>query len=85
MIREEIMAVLSEVTPAALAVPEPAVRAYTGPRSLTPADVAEKTGFAVQTLANWRSLGEGPAFFKVGGLVRYDEATIQQWLESRRT
>lgn len=46
---------------------------------LTPAQVAERTGFKVRTLRNWRSLGTGPAYLKVGRLVRYDESVIEAW------
>lgn len=46
---------------------------------LTPPQVAELTGFKVSTLANWRSLGIGPASVKVGTRVRYDEAVVTEW------
>ncbi|WP_174843057.1 AlpA family transcriptional regulator [Cryobacterium sp. TMS1-20-1] len=85
IIREEVLAVLAEVEPAATATPGPQVRTYTGPRSLTPAEVAEKTGLATQTLANWRGLGEGPAFYKVGRLVRYDQVMLDVWMAERRS
>lgn len=85
MIREEVLAVLAEVEPVAPVAPVPPVRKYDGPRSLTPAEVAEKAGFAAQTLANWRGLGEGPAFYKIGRLVRYDEAVLEEWLNACRT
>jgi predicted DNA-binding transcriptional regulator AlpA len=48
--------------------------------ALAPAAVSQKTGFAEQTLANWRVLGKGPAWFKIGRLVRYDEAEVDRWL-----
>ena len=48
---------------------------------LTPTQVSERTGFKVQTLANWRSLGTGPAFVKVGARIRYDESTVTRWME----
>ncbi|TFD48749.1 DNA-binding protein [Cryobacterium sp. Hh11] len=60
------------------------MRTYNGPRALTPAEVAEKTGFAAQTLANWRGLGKGPAFYKVGRLVRYDEVILDAWIAELR-
>jgi predicted DNA-binding transcriptional regulator AlpA len=48
---------------------------------LTPPQVAERTGFSVSTLANWRSLSTGPAFIKVGTRIRYDEAVVSAWME----
>ena len=51
---------------------------------LTAEDVADMTGFALQTLKNWRSLGKGPAWFKVGRLVRYDESAVNEWLDRMR-
>lgn len=48
---------------------------------LTPPQVSERTGFSVSTLANWRSLGTGPASVKVGTRVRYDEAVVTAWQE----
>ena len=38
---------------------------------LTPAQMAERTGVTVKTLANLRSKKSGPRFVKVGGAVRY--------------
>ena len=35
------------------------------------------------TLANWRTSGIGPRFVKVGASVRYREADVEDWLESR--
>lgn len=39
---------------------------------------------AVNTLAKWRSEGDGPAFIKLGGAVMYAHEDIERWLESRR-
>ena len=38
---------------------------------LTPAQMAERMGVTVKTLANLRSKKMGPKFVKVGGAVRY--------------
>jgi len=40
-------------------------------------DVAEGT------LANWRWRGIGPRWIKVGGLVRYRESDVEEWLDSQ--
>ncbi|GAA3591925.1 hypothetical protein GCM10022198_14850 [Klugiella xanthotipulae] len=50
-------------------------------RWLTEREVAEKTGVAVSTLQNWRSLGgRGPSFAKVGRLVRYSLDAVDEWM-----
>lgn len=38
---------------------------------LTPAQMADRMGVTVKTLANLRSAKKGPKFVKVGGAVRY--------------
>ncbi|MBN8777905.1 helix-turn-helix transcriptional regulator [Thiomonas arsenitoxydans] len=37
-----------------------------------------------QTLQIWRVEGKGPPFFKIGRVVRYDQADVLTWLESRK-
>ena len=49
---------------------------------LTPKQVASQTGFSEKTLANWRVLGQGPRSFKVGRLVRYYAADVNNWIEA---
>lgn len=34
---------------------------------------------ARQTLANWRHLGRGPAFVKIGGRVLYPVDRVEAW------
>lgn len=41
------------------------------PAYLRPDALAERWATTTKTLANWRSLGKGPAFVKIGGAVRY--------------
>lgn len=36
-----------------------------------------------KTLENWRSLGEGPPYLKLGGRVRYDPRDLDQWLKKQ--
>lgn len=53
----------------------------TGERTpLTPSQVADRTGFKVQTLANWRVLGKGPKWFRVGRSVRYWSTEVDAFL-----
>lgn len=54
-------------------------------RQLPPVAVSGLTGFATQTLANWRTLEIGPAFYKIGRSVRYDEDVLEAWLATQRS
>lgn len=35
-----------------------------------------------RTLTQWRYLGEGPPYIKVGGSVRYRRSDVDAWLEA---
>lgn len=37
-----------------------------------------------QTLAYWRTIGEGPEYMKIGSLVRYTPPSLDAYLESCR-
>ncbi|RJR43512.1 MAG: hypothetical protein C4576_14220 [Desulfobacteraceae bacterium] len=37
-------------------------------------------GLSEKTLANLRSLGQGPRYYRRGRLIFYDVADIQEWL-----
>jgi len=50
---------------------------------MRPADAAEHLGLAVQTLANWRVLGKGPAYLRVGRLVRYEPSAVDEWQQAQ--
>lgn len=43
-------------------------------------DAAEYLGFSEGTLANWRTLGEGPIHFKRGNRVFYYKTHLDDWL-----
>lgn len=49
---------------------------------LTTAEVSSRLNGQIkkQTLANWRNLGTGPAFTKLGGKVLYPEDKLDEWL-----
>ena len=53
---------------------------------LTPKQLVERWQNVVtlRTLANWRSVGEGPQYTKIGGKVLYPLSGILNW-EVRRT
>jgi predicted DNA-binding transcriptional regulator AlpA len=45
--------------------------------------VARACGVSVQTVRRWRAAGDGPAWKKLGALVRYSLAGVFEWLESQ--
>ena len=51
------------------------------PSLLTTAEAAAGLKVSPRTLDNWRSLGTGPEFIKVGALVRYREDDIEDYLD----
>lgn len=53
---------------------------------LTPAELVDryKAAITVRTLANWRSIGEGPSYTKIGGRVLYPLDAVINW-EQKRT
>ncbi len=53
---------------------------------LTTDQVAAKLGVPVRTLRQWRYLGRGPTFIKLGPKsVRYAAGDIDTWLHAQRT
>ncbi len=51
---------------------------------LTTADVAGRLGCPPRTLEQWRYLGRGPAYVRVGAHVRYRAADVSAWLHEHR-
>ena len=52
---------------------------------LNSTQAAELINVGLQTLANWRFLGEGPAYIKTGRrLVRYRHSDLIHWLDEQR-
>ena len=49
---------------------------------LTETEVAKQLRVSLAALRKWRVLNRGPLFLKIGSLVRYRQADIDQWLES---
>jgi excisionase family DNA binding protein len=59
-------------------------RSLPAPQPLrTPEQIAEYLQMPEKTLADWRSKGIGPRYSKVGKHVRYRQADVDAWLESR--
>jgi len=46
-------------------------------------EVSERTRMPVETLRHWRKHGKGPAGFKVGRRVLYDEDAVDGWLREQ--
>ncbi|WP_049785074.1 helix-turn-helix domain-containing protein [Desulfotalea psychrophila] len=49
---------------------------------LTIDEVSNILKISAGTLRNWRSLGHGPSYIKVGGAVRYEKTAIIQFTQS---
>jgi len=47
-------------------------------------DAAEFLGLSARTLQNWRWLGTGPIFLKLGGAVKYRLCKLERFLENAR-
>jgi hypothetical protein len=44
---------------------------------------AAELNISKRTLQCWRVQGKGPAYLKLGRAVRYDRATLQNWLAAQ--
>ena len=47
-------------------------------------DAAVILGCTISALRKWRLLGKGPAYCKIGRLVRYAEADLAAFLDANR-
>jgi len=52
---------------------------------LTPKDVSERFNVSTKTLANWRSQGKGPAYFKLGNKIKYSIEKVKKWFGDQET
>jgi hypothetical protein len=50
---------------------------------MSEAQVAEVFGKPARTLRQWRYLGIGPKYLKVGATVRYRARDVEAWLEAQ--
>jgi hypothetical protein len=55
------------------------------PAFMTEDEVARRLNVSVASLRRWRLLGKGPAFKKIGPLVRYRSEDLDVWLASLPT
>jgi len=51
---------------------------------LTPAEVAEWLGVTVQTLQGWRYARTGPAYTKLGRMIRYERNQVAAFIDAGR-
>lgn len=49
---------------------------------LTVSEAASFVGLSESTLNHYRVTGDGPPYFKLGRLVRYDRAQLEAWARS---
>ena len=54
-----------------------------GKTLLTAEQAAEYLHVQMQTLANWRGTGKGPAFVRIGRLIRYRLESLDRWIDSQ--
>ncbi len=52
-----------------------------GPEYMDTVGAAAFLGVSKQSMALWRSKGEGPKYSKVGGTVRYSRSALRSWME----
>ena len=75
----------SNIIPEPEVVSEPTLKPEQKPDDyLTPKDVEKTYQISTKTLANWRSQGRGPEFFKFGNKVRYLRKNVEKWKEQSR-
>jgi len=55
------------------------------PDVLTTPEAAKYVRLSKPTLERFRISGDGPAYIKLGAAVRYRQADLDAWLESRLT
>ena len=61
-----------------------AIAAPAAPADLiTQAELAAELQIAEKTVENWRWLGQGPRYVKVGSRVRYRRRDVDRWLDKR--
>ncbi len=46
-------------------------------------EAAKKLGKAIGTLANWRMIGKGPRFIKVGWGIIYDPVEVDKFIKEQ--
>lgn len=52
--------------------------------NMTQDELAGELKVPPRTLSQWRYLGRGPAYVKVGGRVRYRRSDVEAWMQDNR-
>ena len=52
------------------------------PTLINTADAAQMIGIRPETLRQWRMIGQGPSFLKLGKLVKYRRSTVLLWIDN---
>lgn len=47
-------------------------------------ELARRLGIARTTIQHWRLQAKGPAFVRVGRLIRYDVRDVERWIEAQK-
>jgi predicted DNA-binding transcriptional regulator AlpA len=54
------------------------------PRYISEKEVSAITGLSLQTLRNYRSVGKGPTYCKIGRAVRYPLSDLLSYMDARK-
>jgi helix-turn-helix protein len=54
------------------------------PLILTPKQAAALLNLSTSWLAKQRLKGDGPAYIKMGGVVRYNATVLQEWMKAKQ-
>ena len=51
---------------------------------MTPRQLAQYLESSISALSQYRALGIGPEYFKIGKMVRYRKSDVDKWLEQKK-
>jgi predicted DNA-binding transcriptional regulator AlpA len=51
---------------------------------MTEEELSREWDLSTSTLRQWRASGQGPAYVKMGRLVRYLRADVEVWIDAHR-
>lgn len=47
--------------------------------------LGRRLSISYRTIENWRSLGKGPKYIRIGGRVKYQMSDVLDWLKREQT
>lgn len=47
--------------------------------------LGRRLSISCRTIENWRSLGKGPKYIRIGGRVKYQMSDVLDWLKREQT